>query len=457
MNLNLKCPNCGGVIIQNPETGKLTCTQCDYVVNADYDDTNLATVKTADGVMDKRSVEELKKISRIKRYVTENTDTIYSLDEINLGASEDSPSFMSMDVYECPSCGARLMVKTNESSSFCAYCGQPTVLLDRVEDEIEPDLIIPFAISKKKAEDIVRKRFCKGFFVPKEIKNFQVEELRPIYVPFWLTSVNVHSKIKYTYSEQKKQQRSASMLHSSTTASNTVVHHCMKDAECLVSRIPGDCSRKLNNNISRKLEPYDLSKAIPFSPEYLSGIYTDRYDVPAGEMITISTSRATHMLKDEMLSDVPYMGSLSITSDETQVKLTDIEYALLPVWFMTFKYKGISYSVAVNGQTGKVVGNVPSDKLRVGAALVLTTALFTICTTFLSVLWGNLTYNAFTLSPDSNNFYLLMAAVIFIVACVSYGVRGIRALNQSRIDIHRFRSYGTIDYIEERQEQTWVR
>ncbi|MCI6866591.1 MAG: hypothetical protein MR871_01330, partial [Lachnospiraceae bacterium] len=39
-----------------------------------------------------------------------------------------------------------------------------------------------------------------------------------------------------------------------------------------------------------------------------------------------------------------------------------ITYALLPVWVLNTMYKGKLYTFAMNGQTGKFVGNLPSDK-----------------------------------------------------------------------------------------------
>ena len=93
MNLTVKCPACGGAVVMDPESGRLKCTQCDKILNAGFgDEDNSAMVRAEDGeLIDKRSYKAAKKIARIKRYITETTDTIYTLDEINLGSDEDSP------------------------------------------------------------------------------------------------------------------------------------------------------------------------------------------------------------------------------------------------------------------------------------------------------------------------------------------------------------------------------
>jgi hypothetical protein len=38
------------------------------------------------------------------------------------------------------------------------------------------------------------------------------------------------------------------------------------------------------------------------------------------------------------------------------------KYALYPVWLLTTKWNGENYTFAMNGQTGKMVGNLPLDK-----------------------------------------------------------------------------------------------
>ena len=331
-------------MVLNPKTRQLQCTQCDSVISRGIGEENSAMTRNEDGeLVDKRSYKAIQKIARIKRYITDATDTIYTLDEINIGKDDESPRYMDMNLYECTSCGARLMVKSTETSSFCAYCGQPMILVDRVKDELEPDLIIPFGISQKRAEQLIRDRFCKGWFVPDEIKKFEIDKIRGIYIPYWLASYHVRKKLKYVFQENEKGERVSNYEKcfgsiaavAQKTADKTVTHNCMRDCECTVPRVPGDATRRLNDHISARLEPYDLEKALTFSPEYLSGFYTDRYDVPAAEIAAVAKRKSNDAVKEEMMSDVPK--NARVTEEKTDIKMTDIEYALLPAWFMTFR------------------------------------------------------------------------------------------------------------------------
>ena len=193
--------------------------------------------------------------------------------------------------------------------------------------------------------------------------------------------------------------------------------------------------------------------------EYLSGFYTDRYDVPAAEIAAVAKRKSNDAVKEEMMSDVPK--NARITEEKTDIKMTDIEYALLPAWFMTFRYQGILYTVAVNGQTGKVVGNVPSNRFKVGASIAILMTVMVVLCTYVSVFVGGLMTDLYRISAgvgDSGGAFMVFSAYVagVIYSLVSFW-RAINKLHRSRIDIHRFRSYGTIEYVKERQDKTWVR
>mgnify|MGYP000022477409 FL=1 len=54
------------------------------------------------------------------------------------------------------------------------------------------------------------------------------------------------------------------------------------------------------------------------------------------------------------------------TPTHQHVALTDksARYALLPVWMLTTQWQGKTYTFAMNGQTGRMVGDLPISKGR---------------------------------------------------------------------------------------------
>ena len=102
------------------------------------------------------------------------------------------------------------------------------------------------------------------------------------------------------------------------------------------------------------------------------------------------------------------------------------------------------------------MGNVPSNRFKVGASIGILMTIMVIFCTWLSVLMGNFIMNIWMLGSEIL-MYIVGAYIFLVVNCVIYFWRAINKLHRSRIDIHRFRSSGTIEYVKERQDKTWVR
>ena len=54
--------------------------------------------------------------------------------------------------------------------------------------------------------------------------------------------------------------------------------------------------------------------------------------------------------------------TVSEVSKNIRLHRGEVKYALLPVWLLTTKWNGQTYMFAMNGQTGKFVGNLPADE-----------------------------------------------------------------------------------------------
>ncbi len=474
--MNLKCPNCGGVIVLNPETGMMECTQCKETINTGFS-IKKADLDVSDSPIDERTALEFAKKDRAERYLAESKNNITEMDDMGVGIDDDiipnlveedtdggtttntnrsadniqsRTTYMKMDVYSCTSCGAKLMVNSKEAASFCAYCGQPTIIFERVSEEVQPDVVIPFSITKEKAVSLIKEKFMSGRFVPDEIKNFEIDKLRGIYIPFWLCSTN--NRCKMNLSATRTERRNGKQYQKSISM--------YRDLECEYERITVDASRRLNDSISKRLEPYDLSKLVPFDIGYLSGFYADRYDVPADEAVNIAKQRSEEFIEKRIFDSCEDVSNIQKKSDSKTTNIADIEYAMLPAWFITFRYKGIIYTVVVNGQTGKVIGNVPVNKIKVGMALVFFMMLLTTFTTFLAVFGGNIWYadwsSEFYRKSDgaSVGSYLVIGTAAFSIFKFIDGVRRARAYKQ---DSYRFAGHGLAKYVRKRQDKTWVR
>ncbi len=342
MLMNYRCPGCGNTMEFSPSDQKLYCVYCgsSYSVeemNAIYDRTVLN--ENPENIQQPQNAENMRQIAEEQR----------------------SHASIKMQILHCRSCGAELAVNGVETSSFCVYCGQATVVLDRVEDYLQPEYIIPFRITKEKAEAIIRGRISQGGFIPDEIKNFKTERLRGIYIPFWLYDIYYGDNQYWKYTVRRGKSTSTRYTH--------------RIGDCFFKKMTLDASRNLNDDSSQRLEPYNMHDLQSFDPAYLSGFYSDRFDVGTAETDRLAISRAGELFNESMKETIKYENPVLVSKYPVH-SIKKREYALLPAWFLTFRYEDTPYTILVNGQTGKMVGAVPYVKKKAVSLLGVLSVLF---------------------------------------------------------------------------------
>ena len=319
--MKIKCPSCNAALIFDATSGKMECKYCGCMFDVE---------DVAD--------QESKQIE--KENVKEET--------------------MECNIYSCTECGAELAVNGVEAATFCAYCGQPTIVFRRVSQEMRPKWIIPFKVQKEEAIEAIRARFRKGLFVPKEVKNFEIERVSGVYIPYWIYDTYYYDTqlIKGTVKNGKFEK--------------TMYYE--READCEFTKITLDASSKLSDESSQRLEPFYTDELLPFEVAYMSGYYADRFDQNGKVIREKARERTQEYFDGQMLASVKAY-DCEIVDSNPKFEVKKEEYALFPAWFLSFRYKDKSYTMLVNGQTGKVVGTPPSDKKRVKASFISIFAL----------------------------------------------------------------------------------
>ncbi|MGM9566968.1 MAG: hypothetical protein ACI3W6_02155 [Clostridia bacterium] len=130
-------------------------------------------------------------------------------------------------------------------------------------------------------------------------------------------------------------------------------------------RIPADASSKMPDDYMDSIEPFDYSELRPFSMAYLPGYLADKYDVSMEESSHRAGERAKNTAEELLRRDAA-AGYMSCTpvSRNVQIHRGRVQYALLPVWLLTTKWNGENFLFAMNGQTGKLIGDLPVSKGR---------------------------------------------------------------------------------------------
>ena len=110
------------------------------------------------------------------------------------------------------------------------------------------------------------------------------------------------------------------------------------------------------------IEPFDHKDAVDFQTAYLAGYLANKYDVDAEESIERANTRVRQSTEEAFAETT--QGYTSVIPQYSSIRLQDgkVQYALYPVWLLNTKWNGKTYTFAMNGQTGKLVGDLPMDK-----------------------------------------------------------------------------------------------
>ena len=322
---------------------------------------------------------------------------------------DDSDETMECSIYTCTSCGAELAINGVEASTFCSFCGQPTVVFNRVASQKKPKYIIPFSVTKERAISLIRERLNRGKYVPDAIKNFEIERVRGIYIPYWLYNIYYHDSqyLKGTVGSGK----------------NSHTYYYFREADCDFTMVTLDASEKLNDETSQRLEPFDTGVMKPFSIEYLSGFYADTYDVNMNKLDRVAIGRAEEMFQ-KAVEDSIDAHSISVLHKQPDYKIQNRIYAMFPAWFLTFRYENIPYTILVNGQTEKIVGGVPYDRAKVTSSFMVIAIITSIIATFIL---------SYLLSFDSSEgtMKLIITAIIMSFTGLGIGLSNFKKVKES--------------------------
>ncbi len=262
----------------------------------------------------------------------------------------DSDDYMDSYVYSCSSCGGEVVVNGTEVSTTCIYCGSPSVAFSRIAKSKKPDLIIPFRVSKEEALQLVRERFGKGVLIPNEIKKFKVDDVRGIYIPYWLVNA--------------KHRGSTVLRGTIEKFEGQVTTYCAKGGDMLIQDLPVEASSLFNDEMSSKLEPYNIKAVKPFDESYLLGFYSDTADISDDDLRRTVGAYGKKMFEDSARNSTTctYPAHVIESYHDTQIEYSELSYAMFPAWFITYFHQGQFNTILVNGQTGKVVCGVPWNK-----------------------------------------------------------------------------------------------
>ncbi len=329
--LEYKCPCCGGAIEFDSSLQKMKCPYCDSEFEVE-------ALKAYD--------EDLKK----------DTDDNMNW-ESSAGTEWQTDETTGLRVYVCKSCGGEIIGDENTAATSCPYCDNPVVMTGQFQGDLKPDYVIPFKLDKQAAKQAFKKHLEGKRLLPKVFKSDNhIDEIKGIYVPFWLFDADVDAHIRYAATKIRR------WSDSKYDYTETSFYSVIRDGNISFERVPVDGSTQIPDDLMESLEPFDFSQAVDFQTAYLAGYLADKYDVTAEQSIDRANERVKFSTEDAFKTTVN--GYATVTPENSNINTSNgkARYALYPVWILNTTWNNQKFLFAMNGQTGKFVGNLPVDK-----------------------------------------------------------------------------------------------
>jgi len=329
---NYKCPCCTAPLVFDAERQELICESCDNTFPLE---TMVEFAESEEGAGGASKYDWETYVPRIY---------------------EDTGG-VNLANFSCPSCGAEIQGDDTLGSTICPYCGNSTIVKGQFEGSLKPDYIIPFKLNKKMAVSAFEADLKNAPFLPDEFKSKKkIEEMAGVYVPFWMFDCDCDASVSYTA------ERVIVWSDSNYKYTKTDFYKLYRKGQISYANIPVDGSKKADDAYMEAVEPFNYNDAVEFSTAYLSGYLADKYDVTANESIGRANERVKNSTIEAFRDTTGFYTAVFPDSERVEFENGKIRYSLLPVWMLNIKYKDKMYKFAINGQTGKVVGEYPVDK-----------------------------------------------------------------------------------------------
>lgn len=294
------CKNCGGNIVYEPRRKKLVCPYCD---------------------------------------------------------SEDSQDIkQGEDMNVCPSCNGRLKIGTYTSSTKCLFCGNYVIQEERMCGDYEPQLIIPFQVTKAEVMELIGKEVEDRKYVPSSfLDEKNLKTIEGSYVPFWVYDYDVH------YHYEAIGRKIKTWVKGKSVFTETSEYRVVREMDMNFELIPADASRAMPNDVMDLIEPYTYTDVQDFDMKYISGFLSEFYNDGAMMFESRAASRTKKDAKAIVERTIQDYTLVTPVKDNPGLQRKQIRYALFPVWVYRYRYGSKEYPLYVNGQTGKVIGEIPFD------------------------------------------------------------------------------------------------
>ncbi len=270
----------------------------------------------------------------------------------------------------CSACGGSVVFTGSLTSSECPYCASP-IQLDDVHDaahRIPADGVLPFFITKDVARDNLNAWVNSRWFAPNDFKQKGGDgKFNGIYLPYWTYDTLTAN----AYSGQRGENYTVTVGTGDNKRTETRTR--WYPASGAFQRFFDDvlvlATRGLPRKLMQNLEPWPLSKCVPFTQEVLAGYLARTYEIELREGFVDAKQRIDGAIEGDVRSRIGG-DKQRIHSINTRYDALTFKHLLLPVWLLAYRYHEKTYQVMINAGTGEVQGERPYSWVKITLAVL---------------------------------------------------------------------------------------
>lgn len=301
-------------------------------------------------------------------YPTQQAQMNPSVEDLNF---DPTANYQDLEViaYSCPQCGGSIYSTDESVNGFCSFCGSNITLQSRMAKMKYPKFVLPFRVNKNACKQYYLNHVKKAFFAPKELKNPEyLDRFRGIYMPYWGYDVMCYGNVML---EGTRSYRRGDYVF-------TEHYQCTGLVDAFYKGLSFDASSSFDDYYSEQIAPYDAHARVDFNPAYLSGFYADLQDVSYHLYESDAIDFGRKQIMEGIKKSQAFPGLSFSPQQEKRInpavdaRHDGVYTAFFPVWFLSYRNNDrVAYAV-VNGQTGKLISDLPVDKKKfvISAALM---------------------------------------------------------------------------------------
>ncbi len=296
------------------------------------------------------------------------TDNIreISLDNIN-DIFKETDWGVETKTVECSNCGGKTVSTTEEKATYCAFCGSQHIAVNAETAGVKPQGLVPYEFDEKAAREKFEYWIKRRWLSPNKLKKiFELKEMDGIYFPYWTFDTDAYSDYTVDVGYTRKDSEGNTYTDWSRRSGSYSKEY---DDQLVVA------SESSYNKLFKKIEPFYTTsgEVVDYDSTYLVGYKARKYTVEPASAWGMAREDIEYDLKDSIISSLPgdtyRRFRQSVVYDNNTFK-----YIMLPIYTMVYDYKGKTYNVLVNGQTGKVSGDAPYSWVKITGIIAVIAA-----------------------------------------------------------------------------------